>query len=528
MVRAVAVLACAVGAATLLAALLGARPSTTPASTSLAALEASWSIAASEFLRFSSVLEMLDAKGVDYDSDAVYGYVPRRLDLTVRNADAVLEGSIGEAAAGGYAAFSLSFGSSAGYVVVVDYASGNLTAVAPTYGAVMAARGAGDAVVSTNTYGPRGLKMYNASTLLVALGADANKGPRALYDWRSDSWEILCGGDSNDAHDLQMSYDYAGVWQADGRTSTKKWDASTGEVEASFAETDVADPNHVQVTDEDNIAYISSRQTDGLVKVKTDGTVLWTLGGPNGDFAVEDGKPGENITTYAAGASVWVGQHNAEYVGDDEYCLFDNRESTGENSRLLCVVLYEHKGYATISFLKDLGAYTPHFGDNDRLPTGNQLGVHWPENVDVDDQYDVRLLEVVRGSLDVAYELKVVGIACATTKACEKGLTDRWTSYSAERFYGAPLVWNASCTGGMLDFTAVDAFKRANKYRATYEVTERPTKRSDSVAGDFYFAAYWRETAVASVDVSSLVGPLLLTVTNEFGDATSVDVDTCT
>ena len=188
----------------------------------------------------------------------------------------------------------------------------------------------------------------------------------------------------------------------------------------------------------------------------------------------------------------------------------------------------EHKGYATISFLKDLGAYTPHFGDNDRLPTGNQLGVHWPENVDVDDQYDVRLLEVVRGSLDVAYELKVVGIACATTKACEKGLTDRWTSYSAERFYGAPLVWNASCTGGMLDFTAVDAFKRANKYRATYEVTERPTKRSDSVAGDFYFAAYWRETAVASVDVSSLVGPLLLTVTNEFGDATSVDVDTCT
>jgi hypothetical protein len=323
-----------------------------------------------------------------------------------------------------------------------------------------------------------------------------------------------------------MSYDGTLVWQADGRTAVKSWDATTGAVVASFEETDIADPNHVQVTDEDGVAYISSRQTDAIVKAKTDGgDVLWTLGGPDGDFAIEDGKAGENLTTYAAGTSVWRGQHNAEYVGDDEYCLFDNQESTGRNSRLVCVVLYEHRGVAEISFEKDLGSYTPHFGDNDRLPTGNQLAVHWPSTVDVDDQYDVRVLEVVRGSLDVAYELKVVGLACDSAEACDKGLTDRWTSYSAERLYAAPLVWNATCADGALSFAAANAVKQPNKYRATYEVTERPVKRTASVGGDFEFAAYWRPAAVAGVDVSSLTGPLLLTVTNAFGDAASVDVD---
>ena len=474
---------------------------------------------ASAFLAFPAVVEMLDLKGVA--AADLYDYVPRQLTATFRNAGAEIEGAIGRSALGGWVALSLSSGNKASYVVVVDYASGNLTAVAPTYGKILAQKGLKGYVDATNTYGPRGLKVYNASSLLVALGANANKGPRAIWNFVEDTWTILCAGGSNDAHDLQLSYDGSQLWQADGRTAIEAWDVSSGDMVASFAEVDVEDPNHVQVTDEDAVAYVSSRQTDGVVKMKTDGTVLWTLGGPNGDFNVTFGD-----AHYAAGSSLWVGQHNAEYVGDDEYCLFDNQEGTGANSRLLCVELDYHRSKAAVTFAKDLGSYTPHFGDNDRLPTSNQFGVHWPDQVDVDDQYDVRALEVVRATGDVVYELKVVGAKCRSAADCDKGLTDRWTSYSAERFYAAPLVWNATCAGSTLSFTAADAFKRPNKYAATYDVVERPARRAKSVAGDFELAAYWRDTA-ETVDVSALTGPLTLTVTNAQGAATTVDVDEC-
>ena len=358
---------------------------------------------ASAFLAFPAVVEMLDLKGVA--AADLYDYVPRKLTATFRNAGAEIEGAIGRSALGGWVALSLSFGNKASYVVVVDYASGNLTAVAPTYGKILAEKGLRGYVDATNTYGPRGLKVYNASSLLVALGANANKGPRAIWNFVEDTWTILCDGGSNDAHDLQLSYDGSQLWQADGRTAIEAWDVASGNVVASFAEVDVEDPNHVQVTDEDAVAYVSSRQTDGIVKMKTDGTVVWTLGGPNGDFNVTfDGDH------YAAGSSLWVGQHNAEYVGDDEYCLFDNQEGTGANSRLLCVELDYHRSKAAVTFAKDLGSYTPHFGDNDRLPTGNQLGVHWPDELTDEIDYDVRAVEVVRSSSDLAWELKIKGV----------------------------------------------------------------------------------------------------------------------
>ncbi|KAH8068858.1 voltage-gated potassium channel [Aureococcus anophagefferens] len=375
---------------------------------------------ASAFLAFPAVVEMLDLKVA---AAHLYDYVPRQLTVTPLAPRSARSAS----ALGGWVALSLSSGNKASYVVVVDYASGNLTAVAPTYGKILAQKGLKGYVDATNTYGPRGLKVYNASSLLVALGANANKGPRAIWNFVEDTWTILCAGGSN-ARDLQLSYDGSQLWQADGRTAVEAWDVSSGDMVASFAEVDVEDPNHVQ--------------------------------------------------------------HNAEYAGDDEYCLFDNQEGTGADSRLLC------------------------------------FGVHWPDQVDVDDQYDVRALEVVRATGDVVYELKVVGAMCRSAADCDKGLTDRWTSYSAERFYAAPLVWNATCAGSTLRFTAADAFKRPNKYAATYDVVERPARRARSVAGDFELAAYWRDTA-AAVDVSALTGPLTLTVTNAQGAATTVDVDAC-
>lgn len=155
----------------------------------------------------------------------------------------------------------------------------------------------------------------------------------------------------------------------------------------------------VQLVEEDKYAFVSSRQTDGIVRVHVaTGDVVYTIGGEYGDFEIFDADGRK----WKKGTSLWVGQHNAEYFGDDEFCLFDNQEASASStlnaSRLLCLRLDEAEGTATVTFEKVLDSYTPHFGDNDRLPSGNQLGVSWPKTFSTDDQYDVRAIEVVRSS----------------------------------------------------------------------------------------------------------------------------------
>ena len=44
-------------------------------------------------------------------------------------------------------------------------------------------------------------------------------------------------------------------------------------------------------------------------------------------------------------------------------------------SRLLVVKVDENAGTAQIVWSHDIGFYTPHFGDCDKLATGNILGV---------------------------------------------------------------------------------------------------------------------------------------------------------
>ena len=166
----------------------------------------------------------------------------------------------------------------------------------------------------------------------------------------------------------------------------------------------------------------------------TTGENIWTLGGPDGMFAIRD----EDNVEWPAGSSLWVGQHNAEFFGEDEYCMFDNQYNTGNNSRMLCVVLDEERGAAHLSWEKKLDASSPHFGDNDRLPTGNHLGCYWPDDLYSDeashDQYDEIALEIVRDDNTVAWQLGISGPECSAS-SCEKDLDDGvggWNFYSIE------------------------------------------------------------------------------------------------
>ena len=70
-------------------------------------------------------------------------------------------------------------------------------------------------------------------------------------------------------------------------------------------------------------AVANSRWTGSFSKIHLPSqSVEWTVGGPRGDFELVD----LDGTRHAAseGTSLWYGQHNLEYFGEDEYMMFDN------------------------------------------------------------------------------------------------------------------------------------------------------------------------------------------------------------
>ena len=69
---------------------------------------------------------------------------------------------------------------------------------------------------------------------------------------------------------------------------------------------DSSDINHVQLVQEDTIAYVSSRMTDAIYKLNvTSGETIWIAGGSRGEFDLYD-LQGRN---YSKGDSLWYGQH---------------------------------------------------------------------------------------------------------------------------------------------------------------------------------------------------------------------------
>ena len=145
-------------------------------------------------------------------------------------------------------------------------------------------------------------------------------GCRALYDWRAGGGLTVLAADvATNAHDIAWAAEGEAFWQMDGTTSLKEWGAydATAKALAHVKTHRLGDPNHAQLVEDDAVAYISSRSTNGIVKVNTtDDATVWVLGGEYGHFNITD----FDGTTYPPGATLWAGQHNAEYMGEDEVC----------------------------------------------------------------------------------------------------------------------------------------------------------------------------------------------------------------
>jgi len=434
-----------------------------------------------------------------------------------------VKGGVGAQALGGYVATNIAYTSddSAGSIlasyVLVFTLYGELARVVPTYiGGVM--------------YRPLGLKLRNSTTLLLAAGKEEDMvGYRALYNYKDDTFEWIAGEEKGDAHDIQWAYSGDAFWQP----TLSEFSAADGTRRVDVDVQNTGDVNHCQLIEDDAKAVISSRLTNSIVKVDVaSGAVAWTLGGDEGTIPILalDG------TVYGAGSSYFVGQHNAEYFGEGEYLMFDNQLGMGGDSRLLILSYSEGADYAEETWEYWVDGYTPHFGDNDRLPTGNLLGCYWPEVVTDDSEYDELIFEVVRSTKATAWQLKVAGAKCHAS-SCNRGESgEGWTAYSVERFYTQPLVYDVSCNatgrdGGAkyaLAFTAQNNYKQNDKYSASFTVASAGGGGDELASGTFEFEAHWRATSVSSTfedesdDDDDDDGDVqyYVTVTNQWGDST--------
>ena len=293
---------------------------------------------------------------------------------------------------------------------------------------------------------------------------------------------------------------------------------------------DVDDINHVQAIDDDAYLIISSRMTNTIYKVyANNGSKIWALGGDDGEFGIV----GSDGTYYAPGESYWVGQHNAEYIGNDEYAMFDNNYDEASiggsaNSRLIVVEVNESTYEANVTFQYDLDVYSNIFGDNDRLPTGNLLACYWTsDSMDYDNQFSAKIVEVVRDSSEVAFEVKITSTAMTEAECPDEVcmIKDGFFMYSVERFYEAPLVYSYGYDAktGVVSFTTANTYKQSSRYAATWTVTAAD---GTVYSGTFDYKAYWRETDVDAATVKGLDGDLTLTVTNAHGTTRTVTVST--
>ena len=269
------------------------------------------------------------------------------------------------------------------------------------------------------------------------------------------------------------------------------------------------DVNHVQLIDKDAIAIVSDRSGNFIMKAAVEESeIKWVLGGSNGTLSLID----EDGTKFPESHEFFLGQHNVDYIGDDTYLLFDDQTEVttkanvrmASESRLLELKVDEDAMSAKITWSFGVGAWTPIFGDNDHLVTGNRLAVMWVGSLDCDDwesdddencvalSHDAEVMEVrqfisacagslvltspvttqiARETKEIAWSVRIFGNATQKYSDVDAG----WSIYSAERFYETPLIWSITCAETddgdiVVGFSSASAFKRNSNHPAKYKM----------------------------------------------------------
>lgn len=453
-------------------------------------------------------------------------YVPLRVEINISSAQRI-GGFVGKAAAGGFVAFNLvnlddsgdSYSSS--LLLILHYDTGKIARAYPTF-----------AVTPDTHY--CGLKLKDPRTFLLAgdLGV-TESGPKYLFDWLNGTLRELSDGLMSNCHDVQWSYSGDNVWFPGTAGRVLETSSIDGRIvqEISLRSTDAADINHVDLIEKDTIVIASSRLSNAIIKADVGtGEVDWIAGGPNGTMYMRDlaGR------VYEPGTSaLFMGQHNAEFFGEQEYAMFDNSYESGNASRLLVVEIDESQNEVRevwdYAFAKFPWGYSPIFGDNDRLPTGNYLASFWPSVLSGEEfedvRYEAKIVEVERESKVAVWTAEFFGeLDGCDQNECTRDRMCGWKMYSVERFYDAPLITDISCPEpGVVSFTAFNNFKQNNRYPGTAIVTDVTGVKI--AHQQFEWTPHWRPTNVVVLFDGHSVGKLELVVTNQFGVSTGIDFE---
>lgn len=444
-------------------------------------------------------------------------YVPREIQLFYR--PSYMRRNLGSAAAEGFVAFDLTY---------YDVSSSNYTA---SLFVIMRTNGSLHTVIPTKTIGDGGdlhfcgLKLKTSDSFLLGGNiATTQYGPQYLYHWKKNEFEMLNDGKSVNCHDLQWAYEGDAIWAPGGSKLIHELNTTNGEIMYNISmQTASSDINHVGMINKDNTAIVSSRMTNSIIKVHVPTKKLeWIAGGKLGQFRVKK-LSGELLDV---GSDIFVGQHNAEYFGENQYYMMDNQYDQGNVSRLLMVEINPEKKLVTELWEYKFEEYpwglTPIYGDADRLPSGNVLGSFWPGSLSgkhhEDILYEARLLEIVEGTQEVAWKVDIYGKTGCSEDECKREYNG-WKTYSVERFYEAPLIHNVHCNEKKIHFQTQNCFKQNNVYDGTYELED---KESGEILtnGTVSWKAHWRSTEV-HVDIADLNitgNDVLIRVTNEWGD----------
>lgn len=433
-------------------------------------------------------------------------YVPSR--IRIQGWPKRIQQNIGSKAEGGFVVFAIQNHvddetNSASYMMMVDL-KGEIRQIYPHILPEMCI----DAV-----------KPWDSTSLLMLGSRDYSQwGPAYHYDWTTGIRSELAGARPQDSHDAQRGYGVNSdvLWRIHGKNSeytpVEKVDAFTGEVLHIVYLNDTLGSmpglNHLQLIEQDTLLVINARDQNVFAKVRVnDSTVLWQAGGGHGtlDLIDVDGvRYNVSTTEYEAlndgTKSLWVGSHNLEYVGNNEFLLFNNAHDhttddfVSNTSSLMTVRVDEAAQTATVVWEYKLPYQQEVYGDNDRLPSGNFLSVGWPwefsarENID----FDMEVFEVVERTKERAWEFKVWGES--TTRTGSDGNNTGWMVYSAERVYEEPIISHITCRDSILEFHTHNNFKQSDSYPGRWTVYAADDELL--LGGVFLFEPYWQPSTV--------------------------------
>lgn len=502
-------------------------------------------LTASDLYNVTSVRDWLFTKGVTSLEGDIDQYLPAEIKIKFDLTGVAM--NIGDDALKGWIVFGLFNGRKLASYVIVMTITGELQAIYPT-------------LQDNQNAHPDALKLRSPEHIIFMenlCGGCSSHARAKEWAWKSDSIRAI-GGVANgfmDCHDMQWvapnakSGDNSDAfwvpWQPDrnvGRgsgallvnaTSGKYLENFTLPLYLNGVEL-CEDVNHVQLLNDDTMAFLSCRESNAQVMYnRLSGSIEWILDGPNGYFDFYN-LAGELISK--GGNTYFHGQHNAEYFGDGQVFLFDNAYEQMTQSQLCEVQLDFDKFTATVTWAYKMPldypyGYTPIYGDADRLPTGNVLSSFWPGTQKQED-YDLKVFEVEPVSGDIAWSMEIYRKAYRENRKNaqgEWGSTTGWLSYSSERFYQAPLIWDLVCNkttdtkDGFVNvsFYTVNSIKQNNFAQGFYKLVDLGDKVL--VANSISFEPHWMATQI-HIGYQGLP-PHLLKVSNEWNQVTEKTVD---